>query len=328
MNYLDAQIGAAVVPYDVGLDPDDPASAFGLLLAGLRDGVKGALLTIVNIEGGAPRSVGTHMAVLADGRYCGYVSGGCVEAAVAAEAMAVMARGHDAVLRFGRNSPFFDIRLPCGGGIDVHIHVNPAPKLLEAAAVNLSERRPFDIAIDASVGTAKIVNTAAAIPADAFRRSYRPATRLVLIGQGNELAVMASTARAAGLEVSAYATGTGALAAAHRVGTEVTEIATLDHTPDLQIDPWTAVVFLFHDHASEAALLATALRSDAFYIGALGSRRTHTERVPRLLAAGLSEEAISRIHAPIGMIERTREATPLAFSVLADITRERMRLEA
>ena len=328
MNYLDTQIGTALVPYDIGLDPDDPASAFGLLLAGLRDGVKGALLTTVNIEGGAPRSVGTHMAVLADGRYCGYVSGGCVEAAVAAEAMAVMARGRDTVLRFGRNSPFFDIRLPCGGGIDVHIHVNPAPKLLEAAATKLAQRRPFDIALDPKAGTATILDHGSAAAPEPFRRRYRPATRLVLVGQGNELAVMASTARAAGLGVAAYATGTGALAAANRVGTEVVEIAAFDRTADLQIDAWTAVIFLFHDHASEAALLAEALGSNAFYIGALGSRRTHTERVSRLLAAGLSEDAISRIHAPIGMIERTREATPLAFSVLADITRERMRLEA
>ncbi|MEO8883513.1 MAG: XdhC family protein [Devosia sp.] len=328
MNYLDIRAAAANVPCDVGLDPDNPASAFGLLLSGLREGIKGALLTIINIEGGAPRSLGTHMAVLADGRYCGYVSGGCVEAAVAAEAMAVMARGHDEVLRFGRNSPFFDIRLPCGGGIDVHVHVNPAPKLLEAAATNLSKRHPFDIALNAAAGAATIVDADGAIGSSTFRRRYRPATRLVLIEQGNELAVMASTARAAGLDVSAYATGSSAIAAALRVGTPVVEITVADELPELGIDPWTAVIFLFHDHDSEAVFLRTALQSQAFYVGALGSRRTHTERVSRLLAAGLPEEAISRIHAPIGMIERTREATPLAFSVLADITRERMRLES
>src|SRR6185437_6034797 len=100
MNYLASQMKAAIVPYDAGLDPDNPASAFGLLLSGRREGIEGALLTIVNIEGGAPRSIGTHMAVLADGRYCGYVSGGCVEAAVAAEAIAVMARRRDEILRF------------------------------------------------------------------------------------------------------------------------------------------------------------------------------------------------------------------------------------
>jgi len=326
MNFLQSKLAAAPVPQDVGSDPDDPASAFGLLLEGMRDAVPGALLTIVGIDGGAPRSLGTHMAVLADGRYCGYVSGGCVEAAVAAEAMAVMRRGRDEVLRFGRNSPFFDIRLPCGGGIDVHVHVAPDRRLVETALGGFAARRVFDIAFDPGAGTARLL--AAGDDAEAaFRRRYRPATRLLLFGQGNELAVAAATARAAGIATTAYAAGPGALAAALRVGAEV---AVLDAAalPEADIDHWTAIVFLFHDHDAETSLLGAALESDAFYIGALGSRRTHAARVARLAAAGLTAQAIGRIRAPIGLIERTREATPLAFSILADITRERMRLEA
>lgn len=328
MNFMVSDPAALSLPHYVGLDPDNPASAFDLLLAGQREGVDGALLTIVNIEGGAPRSIGTHMAVLADGRYCGYVSGGCVEAAVASEALEVMARGQDKVLRFGRNSPFFDIKLPCGGGIDVHIHVRPDRQLLETAAANLKARLPFDVVFDAAAGTVRIAAPEIAAEADDFVRRYRPATRLVLVGQGNELAVLASVARAAGIETAAYTTGPGAVAAAARVGTDIVDAASLESPADLGADPWTAVIFLFHDHASEATYLPAALRSEAFYIGALGSRRTHAERTERLKAAGVSQAAIDRIHAPIGLIERTREATPLAFSILADIAQQRMRIEA
>lgn len=326
MNFLPSKPAAPPVPRDVGSDPDDPASAFGLLLEGMRDAVPAALLTIIGIEGGAPRSPGTHMAVLADGRYCGYVSGGCVEAAVAAEAMAVMRRGRDEVLRFGRNSPFFDIRLPCGGGIDVHVHVAPDPALVEAALDGLAARRAFDIAFEPGTGTVRLLGADGGA-ASGFRRRYRPATRLVLLGQGNELAVAAATARVAGIATTAYAAGPGALAAAARLGTEVENLDGRD-LPALAIDRWTAAVFLFHDHEAETGLLGAALASDAFYIGALGSRRTHAARVARLAAAGLSPGVIGRIRAPVGMIERTREATPLAFSILADITRERMRLDA
>jgi xanthine dehydrogenase accessory factor len=150
---------------------------------------------------------------------------------------------------------------------------------------------------------------------------------LLLVGQGNELAVTAATARAAGVATTVYAAGAGALAAAGRLGTRI-DYLDGPELPALAIDRWTAVVFLFHDHAAEADLLRTALASDAFYIGALGSRRTHAARVARLAAAGVPQEAIDSIRAPIGLIERTREATPLAFSILADITRERMRLDA
>ena len=327
MNHFQPDFAAAVISRDAGLDPDDPASPFELLLDGRRAGSRGALLTIVNIEGGAPRAVGTHMAVLDDGRFCGYVSGGCVEPAVAAEALNVLRSGHDEVLRFGLKSRFFDIQLPCGGGIDVHVHIRPSPDMVSRALTNLRSRRAFEIALNPAKGVASIVGPDTPADGRAFIRRYRPATRLVLIGQGNELAVMASVARAGGIETAAYAAGGAAMDAATRVRTPIAQISAFDANA-MAIDPWTAVVFLFHDHAQETELLKAVLKSPAFYVGALGSRRTHSQRTARLLEAGVPHSAIDKIRAPIGLIERTREAMPLAFSVLADITRERMLIEA
>ena len=84
-------------------------------------------------------------------------------------------------------------------------------------------------------------------------------------------------------------------------------------------DPWTAVVLFFHDHDREPPLLAVALQSPAFYVGAQGSLRTHRVRVAALAALGVPEDAIARLRGPIGLIPSARDPRVLAVSVLAEI---------
>jgi xanthine dehydrogenase accessory factor len=90
------------------------------------------------------------------------------------------------------------------------------------------------------------------------------------------------------------------------------------------IDPYTAVVLLHHDLEIEMPVLEVALASSAFYIGALGSTRTHRNRVQRLELSGTDRQQIDRIKAPIGMFGPTKDATALALSVLADIAAARL----
>ncbi len=321
----------AVLPHETGLDPDDPASVFKLLAEGARHGVAGALITIVEIKGGAPRALGAQMAVLADGRYCGYVSGGCVEAALAGEAMRCIAAGTDEVLRFGAGSPFIDIKLPCGGSIDVHVHVAPSPGMLAEAHDMLARRAPFCIALGPEAGTAMLVPGSGTRERSewrdgAFWRHYHPLTQLVLIGEGHELVSLAQLGRTAGLPVHACIT-----AEAHRDivrGSGASVVAVGGNTlPELPVDAFTAVVFLLHDRFKEGGLLAAALVTDPFYIGALGSRRTHATRVARLAAAGVAEERIARLRGPIGLYGPTRTSSALAISVLGEITEARIRLD-
>src|SRR6185437_12091032 len=123
--------------------------------------------------------------VLADGRYCGYLSGGCIEAAVAAEAIKCMESGADKVLRFGIGSPFIDIRLPCGGSIEVHVHVSPDPEIVSAALELLRRRTGFGIEFLPSAGTARLIWSTAPERRtgwhdEAFMRCYAPVTRLLL----------------------------------------------------------------------------------------------------------------------------------------------------
>lgn len=255
-----------------------------------------ALATLVEIHGGAARALGSHVVVDGDGRFCGYVSGGCVEAAVAAEALAALSEGRDRLVKFGQDSPFFDIALPCGGGISVAIHllreVEPLREVLDclekrtAAALTISHGE-----LSATCGPAKT-----GWSEERFTISYRPPTRLLISGRAAEVEMLTTLA-----DVSGY---------------DVVDGAQLDAGT---IDPLTAVVLLHHDLDAEAAVLKAALKSPAFYIGALGSTRTHHVRVTRLADHGFTKLETDRIRAPIGLFGPTRDLTSLSISVLADV---------
>ncbi|TBB80784.1 XdhC family protein [Rhizobium ruizarguesonis] len=266
-----------------------------------------ALATLVDIRGGAARALGAHMAVAADGRFCGYVSGGCVEAAVASEALLAMAQGRDRTVKFGDGSPFFDIVLPCGGGISVAIHVLKDVGALRHVLDRLERRQAAGLAYSPGQQALKPVDPlprAQWLEQD-FVAVYRPRTRVVLSGQTIEAQAVARLAEASGYDVIAVAPGGDR---------PVVDI----------IDPFTAVVLLHHELDAEAAILEIALASPGFYIGALGSTRTHRRRVERLRAMAFRRDDIARIKAPIGMFGPTRDATSLALSVLADVAAARL----
>ncbi|MGO7956705.1 XdhC family protein [Rhizobium leguminosarum] len=286
---------------------DDPAELLRFAIDAHGLGAA-ALATLVEIRGGAARALGAHMAVAADGRFCGYVSGGCVEAAVASEALLAMAEGRDRTVKFGDGSPFFDIVLPCGGGIAVAIHVLKDVGALQHVLDRLERRQAAGLAYSPERQTLEAVDPlprACWLERD-FLTVYRPRTRIVLSGRTIEAQAVARLAEASAYDVIVRGQDEGAKVAA-----------------DI-IDPFTAVVLLHHDLDAEAAILETALHSPAFYIGALGSTRTHHRRVERLTAMGFRRDDIGRIKAPIGMFGPTRDATSLALSVLADVAAARL----
>ncbi|RFB85106.1 hypothetical protein B5K08_26655 [Rhizobium leguminosarum bv. trifolii] len=297
---------AAPIPARVS-STDDPAELLRFAIDVHGRGAA-ALATLVEIRGGAARTLGSHVIVTADGRFCGYVSGGCVEAAVAAEALVAMKEGRDRVVKLGDGSPFFDIVLPCGGGISVAIHVLKNAGALQHVLDRLDRRQPAALAYSPERQTLEPVDPPhrACWRERDFVGVYRPRTRLVLSGQTIEAQTVARLAAVAGYDVVNCEQGEEGRAAAG------------------SIDPFTAVVLFHHDLDAEAAILKTALRSPAFYIGALGSTRTHRRRVERLAALAFGRDEIDRIKAPIGMFGPTRDATSLALSVLADVAAARL----
>ena len=289
---------------------DSPYDILSFAIDNINAGSRVALCTLVEIRGGSSRPLGAHMAVAPDGRYCGYVSGGCTEAAVAAEALQAMGNGHDRFLMLGEGSTFFDIVLPCGGGITVAIHLVKNVEPLCSVNKLLDQRRCACLRY--TPGLEELSPGFESAPTGwqggVFVTRYRPKVRMVVSGRSLEVETAASVARAAGYDVF------------------ILEDAA--HTPldDTVIDPDTAVAVLEHDLDREMPILAAALRAKPFYIGALGSSRTHEKRVERLRRSGYSEEAIARIKAPIGLFGRAMDAQSLALSVIADIAASRQSL--
>lgn len=292
-------------------------------------GIPGALVTLSAIDGGAPKALGTHMAVLADGRHLGHVSGGCVEPAIAAEFAPLIAGGEDRTFRFGRGSRFIDIRFPCGGGVDLMLHAQPSAALLAEAIARFERREAFAIAFDPEHSTAAITDSPPPTGwhDGVFIRRYQPRTRLLLVGRGPEFEVMARVSAAAEFDLRLATPDESSAHALAALNVPIELLTTPTQAFELPIDPWTATVLLFHEHEWENAILARAAVADGFYVGALGSVKTHGLRRARLAAMGLSPQAIDRIHGPIGLIDRARDPGMLALSVLAQISATRAQLD-
>lgn len=283
---------------------DDAEAIINFAADGAETKYGSALVTLVEIRGGAARALGAQMAVRGDGGYCGYVSGGCTEAAVAAEAVAAINKGTDRYLRLGEGSQFFDITLPCGGGITLAIHVVSDAKPLRQIMLALQKRKRIALRYDP--GTQSIVTIKALEKAtsswsgSSFIRPYKPNLRLILCGRGIEVAVTERLAIASAFEVFSFDRRTR-------------DFSTTD------IDQDTAFAVLFHDLDQELPLLEAALQKNPFYIGALGSKRTHKRRCDALKALGYKSSQIDRIKAQIGLFGPTRDANALALSVVADV---------
>lgn len=320
MNLTAHQTRHASQPRDVESAP------LRFLVDHMRQGIAGALVTICDVHNGSPRPVGSQMAVLADGRYEGQISGGCVEPAVAAEIVPLIAEGRSAILSFGSGSRYIDLRFPCGGRVDLLISVAPDIDVLEQAIDAIAARRPFSLALSTSHGPEWIDGAAAPTgwSAGQFHRQYLPRTKLVLIGRGQDLEVTARCALATGYDVHIASPDTGTLSDLAGLGIPLTHLRSHGQPVDFEADPYTATVLLFHDHDWEPPLLMRALSGPGFYVGALGSMRSHEIRCTRLRQLGAEESDIARIHGPIGLIPQARDPGTLALSILAQIASARV----
>ncbi|WP_343230455.1 XdhC family protein [Xanthomonas euvesicatoria] len=285
---------------------DDSAAILRFAAEAMASGSAVALVTLVEILGGAARRLGAQMAVRADGAYCGFVSGGCVEAATAAKALETIASGEDRQIRFGQGSPYFDIVLPCGGGITLNIHILRSEQPLRMVLAALDSRNPAGLRYFSGSNRLECVPQALACGwnGQCFDVGYRPRTRLMLFGRTFEAEATARLAQAAGYDV--------------QIGNS-TELRAASRL----IDADSAVALLFHDLDTELPALQVALAAAPFYIGALGSHRSHQRRVAALAALGYGEHDIARIKAPIGIFSKARDAHSLALSVLADVAAAR-----
>ncbi len=306
------------------LDEDD---VLPMLRCWRQQGLRTALVTLVGVEGGAPRQPGAQMAVNEHGGYAGYLSGGCLEQAVALEAKDVIARGENRLVRYGKGSPYFDIQLPCGSGLDLYFDQALGNAELATMLDFRGRRQSFVLTTSVKDGQSEVSALSGAIPAsrrdnDVFTRVYPASLRLALIGNGPALTGIATLAKATGLDTAIWSTDEVTrrqLAAAGLQSGGTGE--DLDRTI-ADLDATSAVVMVFHDHEAEPRILERLLQTSCFYLGVLGNRAVHRARLETLRAMGIAPEALARIHAPVGSIPNAKSKTTFAFGVLAEMFAE------
>ncbi|MCI4660864.1 MAG: XdhC/CoxI family protein [Neomegalonema sp.] len=312
-------------------------------LAWYREGQGAALASVIQTWGSAPRPVGSQLAISGSGALMGSVSGGCVEGAVTAEALEAIAAQEPRVLEFGvADEDAFAVGLACGGTI--RILVEPV-----GTAKGISEETLAELVADRATrnGVGRIVDLqtwenhlvgpelhAAAFAADKsgfvddlehkFLTVHNPPLRMAIIGAVHIAQALAPMARLAGYDVTVI-DPRETFAAEHRFPGETIATDWPDEALEaLGLDARMAVVCLTHDPKLDDPALRLALPSRAFYIGALGSTRTHAKRVQRLRDVGMSAEHIERLHAPVGADIGAQSPAEIAVSILAQIT-ERLR---
>ena len=279
-----------------------------------------ALAVLTHVTGGGVRAPGAMMAIGDDGLVCGYLSGGCVDGDIVFQACQSLKTGKPKALRYGAGSPYIDVPLPCGGTIDVVVLPSISHDLIRDLHNLLIQRTRGFLRIDADfqVSTGGVPAPRAQNSATTFL--YAPRLRLRIAGAGADCLALAHLASASGIETEINFARDGD--ASHLMGNERIHIRSANpadqhsQTPD---DRWTAFVLMNHDPEWETAHLMDALASDVFYIGAVGSRRTHQRRCEALRTRGISDDLISMISAPIGNIPGMRSASTLGVSTLGEI---------
>ncbi|GGZ24407.1 XdhC family protein [Asticcacaulis endophyticus] len=257
------------------------------------EGQRCALLTLIATTGGSPRPVGSQMAVCEDGRHVGMITGGCAESALVHDAIMAIDQGSDYIERYGEGSRFKDITLPCGAGLDIHFAVTLSDDEVRRIVDAHAARKPAQMVMGG------------------FVRRYRPAGRIVIVGQGPIVIMLAQLAVMAEMETVIYSPDA-------MIEQALPDVRPLrgdgDFDADL-LDANSALITLFHDHAFEPLILKAALNSPAFYIGALGSKRAHQARLKSLRGQG----DVGRIHGPVGLDIGAKTPPEIALSIMAQI---------
>lgn len=286
----------------------------------LARGGEAVLAVITGTEGPSYRPVGAMMAVFADRQRTGTLSSGCIEADIALHALEALDSGRPLAVRYGRGSPFIDIRLPCGGGLDILLLPRPDCEVLGRLAERRRERIPCTLRIARGDGALSLHEEGeTGGDAAAFRVRFIPEIRFLVFGKGPEAGTFAALVQSAGYPNVLLSPDAETLDHAAAMGCATRHLTAQAFPADLAVDSRTAVVLFFHDHDWEPPILAGVLGSAAFYIGSQGSRMARDTRNLELEALGIDPAALARLRGPIGLLPSARDARTLAISVLAEV---------
>ncbi len=283
------------------------------------------LALITGVEGPSYRPVGATMAIFADGDRAGTLSSGCIESDISLHALQALSSGAPTTVRYGRGSPFIDIQLPCGGGLEILLIPRPDRDILREVTKRRTARQPCAIEIDTASGGINVVDSGETGPRGVtFVVRFDPGVRFLVFGKGPEACTFAALVQSAGYSNLLISPDEETLEIGAASGCETQHLLRPLFPDDLAVDPWTAVVLFFHDHDWEPPILQGALGTPAFYIGAQGSQRARDERFLELATMGVSRGDLARLYGPVGLIPSARDAGTLSVSVLAEVLAKAM----
>ena len=325
------------------------------LLEWQRSGKKVAIATVIQTWGSSPRPVGSHLIIDEGSQFVGSVSGGCIEGAVISEAVELLTHidSNPKRLIYGvSDENAWEVGLSCGGKIEVLVHRLSIPeaefiiacekqKSPLALVTNCSKNENCLVSVDAtfdvqlkstqltiSENSLKFVhqlirqNRSALIDDDLFVRCYTMPLRLIIIGAVHIAEHLTAMAIETGFDVIIIDPRKAFLREGLYPGAICINAWPDDALESLKVDNQTAIVTLTHDPKIDDAALTIALKSPAYYIGSLGSVKTHQKRIERLSSLGFAEET-KKIHGPIGLTLGGRATAEIAVSILAELIQVR-----
>jgi xanthine dehydrogenase accessory factor len=312
-----------------------------------RRGKRVALATVVETWGSSPRGIGSRLAVDEDGRFIGSVSGGCVEGEILATAEEVIASGRPALRAFGiSNEKAWSVGLACGGAIKIFVerieHADLMRSLIEGARAGRdamtivaldsgarslfetgSPRAEWDDLTRHALGAAATRGNDALVETPAglfFIEVWRAPLRLVIVGAVHIAQILAPIATLAGYDVTLIDPRAAFADESRFPGVKMLARWPDEALADFRLDGRSALVALSHEPRIDDPALIAALRSPAFYVGALGSLGSAEKRRARLRALGAPEAELARIHGPIGLPIGAATPAEIAIAIAAELT--------
>ena len=302
-------------------------------LAWLEAGHHVHLCTVVRTWGSSPRLPGAMLALREDGQLLGSVSGGCIEDELIARAREGRLPEVNGLLEYGVSRDDAQrYGIPCGGRLQIFVE-----RLHEAAQVlpilgSLQQRRLIRRSV--RLGTREVIfgeampGTVACLQDGWFHHYFGPQWRLLIIGANQLGAMLASMAQALEFNVLLCDPREEIRAQWQVAGVQWCEGMPDDVVLEIAPDAYTAIVAVTHDPKLDDMALLEALRSEAFYVGALGSMLNQEKRRERMRMFDLNEEDIGRLHGPVGLPIGSRTPAEIAVAILAEIIQIRSQQRA
>ncbi|PPD12633.1 XdhC family protein [Methylophilus sp.] len=298
----------------------------------LQQGYRAHLFTVIQTWGSAPRLPGAILVVREDGHLVGSVSGGCIEDDLADKARHQQLPTQPVILEYGINQAEAQrFGIPCGGQLKIFAEPLAHATQLAPMLDSLSQRRLLKRSVHLHTGevrhTMVLPEGMPHMEDDWFHSYFGPQWRLLIIGANQLGSVLAAMAQALDFHVMICDPREEMRAEWHVEGADWLPGMPDDVVLDIAPDTHTAIVAVTHDPKLDDMALLEALKSEAFYIGALGSVKNQEKRKQRLRSFDLSEQEVNRLHGPVGLRIGSRTPAEIAVSILAELIQVRSQLQ-